>query len=80
LGYCSFDLQERIELVLSKVSLPTRIPKAFSPESLLKAMASDKKRLAGQLRFVLLRDIGEAFVVSNVPEPAILATIQEVSH
>jgi 3-dehydroquinate synthase len=80
LGHCSLALQERIELALSKVGLPTRIPKHLSPELLLKAMDSDKKRLAGQLRFVLLREVGQAFVTDAVPDPAILATLQEVSQ
>jgi 3-dehydroquinate synthase len=80
LKHCSLGLQERIEAVLSKVDLPTRIPKTLSPESLLKAMGSDKKRLAGQLRFVLLREVGQVFVTHSVPESAILATLQEVSQ
>jgi shikimate kinase/3-dehydroquinate synthase len=80
LGHCSLALQERIELALSKVGLPTRIPKHLSPESLLKAMDTDKKRLSGQLRFVLLREIGHAFVTNAVPDRAILATLQEVSQ
>jgi shikimate kinase/3-dehydroquinate synthase len=79
LGYCSPALQERIQLALSKVGLPTRIPKAFLPESLLGAMSSDKKRLAGQLRFVLLLEVGQAFVTEAVPESAILATLRDIS-
>jgi 3-dehydroquinate synthase len=79
LGYCSFALQERITLALSKVGLPTRIPKSLAPESLLKAMGSDKKRVAGQLRFVLLREVGQAFVTDAVPEAALLATLREIA-
>jgi len=80
LGYCSKELQKRIELALGKVSLPIRIPKTLSPDSLLEAMSSDKKRVAGQLRFVLLRDIGHAFVTDGVPQKDILATLKEISH
>jgi len=79
LDHCSPALQERIELALDKVGLPTRIPKQLSPELLLKAMDSDKKRQAGQLRFILLHEIGHAFVADDVPRPAILATLQDVS-
>jgi shikimate kinase / 3-dehydroquinate synthase len=78
LGHCSSALQERIQLALSKVGLPTRIP-AFLPEALLSAMSSDKKRLAGQLRFVLLHEVGQAFVTDAVPESAILATLRDIS-
>jgi shikimate kinase / 3-dehydroquinate synthase len=80
LGHCPMALQKRIELALNKMGLPTRIPKHLSPESLLKAMDSDKKRLAGQLRFVLLREVGQAFVTDAVPDLAVLATLQEVSQ
>jgi len=80
LDHCSMVLQKRIEVVLNKVGLPTRIPKHLSPASLLRAMDSDKKRLAGQLRFVLLREVGQAFVTDAVADPAILATLQEVSQ
>jgi 3-dehydroquinate synthase len=79
LKHCSPALQERIESALGKVDLPTRIPGSLSPESLLKAMASDKKRQAGQLRFILLRGVGQAVVSNAVPEAAILKTLREVS-
>jgi 3-dehydroquinate synthetase len=79
LGHCSPELQERIQWALNKVGLPTCIPRAFLPESLLNAMSIDKKRLAGQLRFVLLRDVGQAFVTDAVPESAILATLRDIS-
>ncbi len=80
LGYCSKKLQKRIELALSKVNLPTHIPQTLSPELLLQAMSSDKKRVAGQLRFVLLREIGQAFVADGVPQKEVLATLQELSQ
>jgi shikimate kinase / 3-dehydroquinate synthase len=79
LGYCSSGLQERIELALGKVALPSRIPKSLSPEALLTAMGSDKKRQAGHLRFILLYELGHAFVANNVPEQAVLSTLHEVS-
>lgn len=79
LGHCSPALQERIELALNKVGLPTRIPEHLSPASLLKAMDNDKKRLAGHLRFVLLREVGQAFVTDAVPDPAVLATLTDLN-
>jgi 3-dehydroquinate synthase len=80
LAYCSPALQERIESALKNVGLPTRIPGHLSAEALLEAMSLDKKKRAGQLRFVLLRKIGHAFVTDAVPEPAILATLRDVSQ
>jgi 3-dehydroquinate synthetase len=79
LGHCSPALQDRIELALTRVALPTRLPQTLTPEALLKAMGSDKKRVAGQLRFVLLRDVGQAFVTDAVPEAAVLTTLRDIS-
>jgi 3-dehydroquinate synthetase len=80
LGFGSPALQERIELAIEEVGLPTRIPKGLSPEFLLDAISLDKKRSAGKIRFVLLRDVGKAFLTDDVPESAILATLQELSQ
>lgn len=80
LGHCSPTLQERIELALEEVGLPTRIPKKLSPESLLEAMRRDKKRLAGKIRFVLLREVGMAFLTEDVPETDVLTTLLELSQ
>jgi 3-dehydroquinate synthetase len=75
LGFCTKDLQERLESVLLASGLPVRIPANLHPESLLQAMSSDKKKKAGKLRFVLIRSIGDVFVTDLVPEAAILDTL-----
>jgi 3-dehydroquinate synthetase len=38
-------------------------------------MGSDKKRTAGQLRFVLLRDIGDVFLSEAVPAEILEETL-----
>jgi 3-dehydroquinate synthase len=80
LTYCRADLQKRIENVLHQLSLPTRIPRRFQPDAILRAMNSDKKKAAGSLRFVLLRDVGDVFVASDVPETAVLETLVALSE
>jgi 3-dehydroquinate synthase len=79
LGCCQPGLQQRVEGVCRKIGLPTRIPGELLPETILKAMGSDKKRLAESLRFVLLRAIGQPLVVNNVADREILATLQELA-
>lgn len=74
LGYCPEELQERIESVLISSGLPTRIPAGLVPKQLLQAMRSDKKKKAGKLHYVLLKDIGDVFVTDQVPEDAVLET------
>jgi len=41
-------------------------------------MASDKKKKAGRLRFVLIRDIGDVFVRDDVPPAAVMAALEAV--
>lgn len=79
LGYCSAALQDRIEKVLASAGLPTRVLGNLTPQALLAAMSGDKKRTAGRLRFVLLRDVGDVFVADDVPEPGVLETLRDLS-
>ncbi len=54
----------RIGSLVERAGLPTR-PPAIPPAELLAAMGMDKKVQQKQLRFVLLRELGEAFVTSD---------------
>ncbi len=45
-------------------------------EALLNLMGQDKKVVDGQLRFILCRAIGAAFVASDVPQDKVLALLQ----
>lgn len=76
LGYCSAALQERIESALTAVGLPHRIPASVERDRLFHAMGSDKKKKAGRLRLVLLRDIGDVFVTDDIPDLALHETLK----
>lgn len=78
LGYLEHGMQRRIEAALAQFNLPIRIPRDLSPEALLQAMHTDKKKQGKQIYFVLLRGIGDVFVADNVPHPAILETLHEL--
>jgi len=78
LGYCSTTLQNRIETSLEATALPTRIPADVHPQRLYKTMSIDKKKKAGRLRFVLLRDIGDVFVTGAVDRAAVIETVEEL--
>jgi len=80
LGYCDFSLQKRIETILESVNLPIRIPSRFKPDALVKAMQTDKKKRSGQLRFILVRGIGQAFVSDEVLDEDVIKSITEVSE
>ena len=79
MGFCDFSLQGRIESILESVNLPTRIPSNLKPTNLLQAMQRDKKKRAGQLRFILIRGIGQVFVSDKVSDQDVLDTISSVS-
>lgn len=79
LGYCAGELKDRIDLILSKVGLPNRIPAALAPEAILDAMSRDKKRSAQAIRLILPVKAGQVFVANDVPTTEILATLKAVS-
>ncbi len=68
----------RIESVVSAHGLPTRLRSTLSIESLMAAMARDKKARAGALRFVLLKSLGEAVVRRDVPAADVEAVWRDV--
>ena len=48
-----------------------------SADVLLDLMGQDKKVVDGQLRFILARSIGDAFVTSDVPKDTVLQLLKD---
>ncbi|MCH6483278.1 3-dehydroquinate synthase [Pseudoxanthomonas sp. LH2527] len=65
----------RLETLLAACGLPVRIPAGLAPEALLARMRLDKKNVAGRLRLVLWRGLGQAEVVPDVDETRVLAVL-----
>ncbi len=65
LGFIPGNSIERTIRILKHARLPTVLP-ALGVERYLELMATDKKVRRGKMRFVLLRDIGDAFVSDAV--------------
>ncbi len=76
LGHCDPDLQNKIEAVLMRVGLPIRIPLDLPIQPIYQAMFSDKKKAGGQLRFVLIREVGDVFITGGVAETAVFDTLR----
>jgi 3-dehydroquinate synthase len=81
LGLCAQEEPSRVRAHLRglgmKVGLrdiPGPLPTA---EGLLELMGQDKKVVDGQLRFILARGIGRAFVTSEVPREAVLRLLAD---
>jgi len=62
---------------LEGVGLPTEPPKDIPTQRWLELMGRDKKVLDGRLRLVLLREIGEAFVTSDVEASDLAEFLEE---
>lgn len=75
LGHCPSSLRPRIETILHRLRLPVRIPVGLSAEALMAAMTHDKKKAAGRLRLVLIREVGDVFVTADVPHEALRETL-----
>ena len=73
LGLCSGQDATRAERAIAAAGLPTRLAgipgHPFSADALIASMAQDKKAEGGDLTFVLVRAIGDAFVAKGV-DPA----------
>lgn len=75
LGWLSTQDVERVQHLLQTAELPTH-PPAITPERFLELMAVDKKALAGRLRLILLRALGQAVVSADFDEAALNRTLQ----
>ncbi len=75
LGLCAQEDPSRVRAHLKQMNLKTDLSdiEGDLPDAdvLLDHMAQDKKVIDGQLRFILARGIGQAFVTSDVPRDAV---------
>ncbi len=58
----------RLEALLARLGLPTRIPGHIPTDVLLEWMKRDKKVKAGKIQFVLPKGIGEVYITDDVAE------------
>jgi len=75
LGLVSPEELVRIHTLIERAGLPTRNA-GVAPATALEHMRIDKKVLAGRMRLVLLRRIGNAFLTADYPEDALERTLQ----
>ena len=77
LGYCTEAAADRASAHFRAVGLPTRIDEIPGDkpdiDAMMKLMAQDKKVRHGKLTFILVRDVGEAFIARDVPSETVRA-------
>lgn len=56
----------RLQQLLSHFGLPTIMPTGMDSEAMLAKMRLDKKAVSGNLRLILWRGIGQAFIADNI--------------
>ena len=69
------DEVERLRALVLRAGLPVEAPR-LGTERYLALMGRDKKVVAGSIRFVLLRSIGDAFVTADVELPDLRAVLE----
>ncbi len=79
LGWLSAADVARVCALLERAGLPVRGP-ALGAERYLDLMGHDKKVIAGRLRLVLLRSLGNAVTWADAPRADILAAIEACCH
>jgi len=81
MNLASPDDGKRVEAHLRDVGLPTtmgEIPGGLPPaETLMDAIAQDKKVKGGKLTFILTHGIGQSFVADDVPQSEVVAFLRE---
>ncbi len=67
---------ERIKVLFIRLNLPVEPPQ-IDPGKFLAAMSLDKKVMAGEIRLVLLRSIGDAAVTADYPSHELVDLLSE---
>ncbi|MDH2925047.1 3-dehydroquinate synthase [Nicoletella semolina] len=70
----------RLEALIARANLPTVSPDGMQPEQYLPYMWRDKKVLNGELRLVLLKTLGKAYVSSQASEVQVLSAIRCITQ
>jgi 3-dehydroquinate synthase len=76
LGWLSNDDLQRTINLLQRSGLPIKAP-AIGVDKAIELMGMDKKVLAGRLRLVLLKKLGEAVITADYPSEVLRATLQQ---
>lgn len=79
LGWLSQTDVIRIKTLFERARLPLMPPAAMTPDDFNRLMAVDKKVLDGQLRLVLLRQLGDAVVTAAFDNQALADTLQAMT-
>lgn len=80
LGNLSVKDVARLEMLFARANLPTVSPDLMQPEDYLPHMMRDKKVLAGKLRLVLLKSLGQAYVATDADKTLVFEAIRRCTQ
>ncbi len=78
LDYLDGSACTRIIDLIRQYNLPIEVPAGMETDQIMAFMASDKKAVAGQVHFVLVKEIGVPFVTADIPSDVVVKTIEEL--
>ena len=73
----NMDSVKRQKNILNSYGLPTN-DKNLNAEELIEAIQMDKKNVDGNVRWILLRNIGEAIIEENVSPEIVKSSISKI--
>jgi 3-dehydroquinate synthase len=76
-GMISADDHQRALALIRRAGLPERAPKGMTSDDFMSLMAVDKKNVDGNLRLVLMRALGDAFVTADAQPDNLRKTLLE---
>ena len=74
-GYVSEADKDRADALIRSAGLPDKAPAGMSEEDFMRLMAVDKKNVDGQIRLVLMRALGDAWVTADYKPENLRATL-----
>jgi len=77
-GLLARETAERVERLLRRLGLPTRLPRRIEPPDVVAACQMDKKVRGGAVNFILLSTPGETLRVADVRAEEIVAAVQAI--
>ncbi len=75
-GDLSLQDVQRLQTLLTKTLLPIYSPENMQPQDYLSYMWRDKKVLSGKLRLILLKNLGDAYICSEITDENIKQSIE----
>ncbi|RMG57416.1 MAG: 3-dehydroquinate synthase [Gammaproteobacteria bacterium] len=79
MGWIGDEDVQRIRNLIERAGLPTTPPPELDPARMRELMSVDKKVVEGQLRLVLLREIGHAVVTGEFPRNLLDETLEHAA-